>query len=114
LFLYKTTKNDKYLKAAGLLKKQLEIHPRTIDSGFWHKQVYPHQMWLDRIYMGQPFYAEWPALFGGAKDFDDIANQFVLLEKHARDPKTGLFYHGWDESMKQQWANKTTRTSPNF
>lgn len=114
LFLYKTTHDEKYLKSARLLRKQLESHPRTAEGGFWHKKVYPHQMWLDGIYMGQPFYAEWTASFGTIKDFDDIANQFILMDKHVRDSKTGLLYHGWDESMTQQWANKSTGNSSSF
>jgi len=114
LFLYKITKEDKYLKAASLLREQLKTHPRTTDGGFWHKKVYPNQMWLDGIYMGQPFYAEWSATFNEDKNFDDIANQFILIEKHARDPKTGLLYHGWDESKRQEWANKSTGNSSNF
>lgn len=114
LFLYKETGEEKYLKAASQLRKQLEGHPRTKEGGFWHKKVYPHQMWLDGIYMGQPFYAEWSATFKEPDNFDDIANQFILLERHARDPKTGLLYHGWDESKEQQWANKQTGNSPNF
>ncbi len=63
---------------------------------------------------GEPFYAEWATTFGEAASYDDIVNQFVWMEKHARDSKTGLLYHGWDESKEQQWANKTTGTSPNF
>ncbi|SER50310.1 glycoside hydrolase family 88/105 protein [Pedobacter rhizosphaerae] len=114
LFLYKATKEDKYLKAASLLREQLKTHPRTQEGGFWHKKVYPNQMWLDGIYMGQPFYAEWSASFDEVKNFDDIANQFLIIEKHVRDPKTGLLYHGWDESRQQKWANKFTGNSPNF
>lgn len=114
LFLYRQTKKEKYKLAASHLREQLKTHPRTKEGGFWHKKVYPHQMWLDGIYMGQPFYAEWSALFNETENFDDIANQFILLNQHARDPKTGLLYHGWDESKEQQWANKETGTSPNF
>jgi len=113
LFLYKTTGLDKYKKAASLLRKQLLMHPRTDEGGFWHKKVYPHQMWLDGIYMGEPFYAEWSSTFH-EDNFDDIARQFTILEKHARDPETGLLYHGWDEAKKQKWADKTTGNSPNF
>src|SRR4029079_12661212 len=80
---------------------------------FWHKQIYPYQMWLDGLYMGEPFYAEYSAVFG-EDNWTDIANQFVWMETHARDPKTGLLYHGWDESKEQQWANKETGCSPNF
>lgn len=113
LFLYKMTGEQKYRKAALLLRKQLLTHPRTREGGFWHKKVYPHQMWLDGIYMGQPFYAEWSSRFK-ENNYDDIAKQFVILEKHARDDRTGLLYHGWDESGEQRWADKTTGHSPNF
>lgn len=114
LFLYQQTGEEKYKIAASHLREQLKTHPRTKEGGFWHKKVYPYQMWLDGIYMGQPFYAEWSAIFNEPQSFDDIANQFILLNQHARDPKTGLLYHGWDESKEQQWANKETGTSPNF
>jgi unsaturated rhamnogalacturonyl hydrolase len=114
LFLYQQTGKEKYKIAASHLREQLRTHPRTVEGGFWHKKVYPHQMWLDGIYMGQPFYAEWSAMFNEPQNFDDIANQFILLNQHARDPKTGLLYHGWDESKEQAWANKETGTSPNF
>jgi unsaturated rhamnogalacturonyl hydrolase len=71
-------------------------------------------MWLDGLYMGEPFYAEYAATFHGGAAFDDIARQFVLMELHSRDTKTGLLYHGWDESKQQRWANPTTGRSPNF
>ena len=112
LFLYQETGEPKYFKAAAILRDQLKTHPRTSEGGFWHKQVYPHQMWLDGLYMGQPFYAEYAKLFDEPKAFDDITNQFVLMEKHSRDARTGLLYHGWDESREQKWANHTTGRSP--
>ncbi|WP_080057378.1 DUF4350 domain-containing protein [Spirosoma aerolatum] len=105
---------EKYRKAADLLRKQLAEQPRTKEGGYWHKKRYPYQMWLDGLYMAEPFYAEYTALFGDAKHFDDVINEFVWMEKHARDPKTGLIYHGWDESREQKWANKETGNSPNF
>ena len=71
-------------------------------------------MWLDGLYMGEPFYAEYAATFHEDAAFDDIARQFVLMELHSRDTKTGLLYHGWDESKQQRWANPTTGRSPNF
>jgi unsaturated rhamnogalacturonyl hydrolase len=114
LTLYKVTGNKKYFKAATILWEQLKQHPRTKEGGFWHKKIYPYQMWLDGLYMGQPFYAEYAALIKDTKAFDDIANQFVWMEKNARDAKTGLLYHGWDESKKEAWADKTTGRSPNF
>jgi unsaturated rhamnogalacturonyl hydrolase len=114
LTLYKVTGQVKYLKAATSLWEQLKKQPRTNDGGFWHKKIYPYQMWLDGLYMGEPFYTEYASLVKDEKAFDDIAKQFILMETHARDAKTGLLYHGWDESKEQQWADKTKGTSPNF
>ena len=114
LLLYQVTGKEKYFKAARQLREQLKEHPRTSEGGFWHKKIYPYQMWLDGLYMGQPFYAEYAKLFGEDNAFNDITRQFVLMEKHARDPKSGLLYHGWDESREQQWADKTTGLSQNF
>jgi unsaturated rhamnogalacturonyl hydrolase len=71
-------------------------------------------MWLDGLYMGEPFYADYATDFDEPKDFDDITNQFTLIAAHTYNPKTGLFYHAWDESKKQVWANPRTGTSPNF
>lgn len=114
LFLYKTTGQEKYRKAAALLREQLKTHPRTSEGGFWHKKIYPSQMWLDGLFMGEPFYAEYAKTFNEDAAFDDIAKQFILMERHSRDDKTGLLYHGWDESKQQRWANPITGRSPNF
>jgi unsaturated rhamnogalacturonyl hydrolase len=109
--LYRVTNDEKYKKAAELIRSQLKTHPRTKEGGFWHKKIYPWQMWLDGLYMGEPFYAEYSMVWN-EDNWDDIANQFVWMEKHARDAKTGLLYHGWDESKEQKWANKETGLSP--
>ena len=114
LLLYQVTGKEKYKKAAGLLREQIRQHPRTSEGGFWHKNIYPSQMWLDGLYMGQPFYAEYAKIFHEDSTFNDISRQFILMERHARDPKTGLLYHGWDESRQQKWANKETGLSPHF
>lgn len=114
LTLYNVTGKEKYYKAAQTLREQLKSQPRTNEGGFWHKKIYPYQMWLDGLYMAEPFYAEYANWFNEPSDFDDIANQFIWMEKHARDPKTGLLYHGWDESKQQKWANPQTGTSPHF
>ena len=120
LNLYKETKKEKYKKAADTLRQQLELQPRTESGGFWHKKIYPNQMWLDGLYMAEPFYAMYSSMFDNKngneykKDFDDIAHQFILIQEHCRDKKTGLYYHGWDESKKQKWANPETGTSPSF
>ena len=113
LLLYRATNNLKYKALADQFRAQLKTQPRTNEGGFWHKKIYPNQMWLDGLYMGEPFYAEYSMLFG-EDNWNDIANQFVWMEKHARDEKTGLLYHGWDESKQQKWADKTTGRSPNF
>jgi unsaturated rhamnogalacturonyl hydrolase len=114
LSLYNETKERKYEKAAILLREQLNWQPRTKEGGFWHKHRYPYQMWLDGSYMAEPFYAEYSKLFSKSKDFTDIANQLIWMENHTRDPKTGLLFHGWDESKKQRWANQATGQSPEF
>lgn len=113
LMLYRVTGKEKYRQAAALLRSQLKDHPRTSEGGFWHKKVYPNQMWLDGLYMGEPFYAEYAMVFHDDAAFNDITRQFVLMEQHARDPKSGLLYHGWDESREQKWADKNTGRSPN-
>ncbi|SDJ09388.1 unsaturated rhamnogalacturonyl hydrolase [Pedobacter sp. ok626] len=114
LDLYKVTGQQKYFKAATILWEQLQKHPRTKEGGFWHKKIYPNQMWLDGLYMGQPFYAEYAALINNKPAFDDIANQFIFMEKNARDAKTGLLYHGWDESKVERWADPKTGLSPHI
>lgn len=114
LFLYQVTGKEMYLKAVQTLRSQLDQHPRTKEGSFWHKNIYPHQVWLDGLYMGQPFYAEYAKLFNEPAAFDDITKQFALIEKNTRDEKTGLLYHGWDESRQQQWADNSTGRSPNF
>ena len=112
--LYKQTGKEKYLIAIKTLREQMKNHPRTTEGGFWHKERYTHQMWLDGLYMGSPFLAQYAACFDEPALFDDVANQIILMEKHARDPKTGLLYHGWDESREQKWADPETGCSPNF
>jgi len=114
LHLYENTNQTKYKFAADTLMKQLHFHPRTSEGGFWHKKIYPGQMWLDGLYMAEPFYAEYSVVFNEPKNFDDIANQFLLIKKHLYDEKTGLYYHGWDESKNQKWADSIKGTSPNF
>lgn len=114
LLLYNVTGKEKYKKAADLLRTQLRTQPRTSEGGFWHKKIYPNQMWLDGLYMGEPFYAAYAKTFGDAAAFNDITRQFVIMESHAKDAKTGLLYHGWDESRQQKWADKTTGLSPNI
>lgn len=118
LYLYQKEKKEKYLKALQTLRSQIDGQPRTSEGGFWHKKIYPNQMWLDGLYMGEPFYAHYTSVFSkgteAEKAYDDIVNQFDLIQKHLLDQKTGLLYHAWDESREQQWADKKTGLSPNF
>lgn len=113
-FLHETTGDERYRKAAYLLREQLRTHPRTKEGGFWHKQIYPYQMWLDGIYMASPFYAEFASRFDEPAGFEDVAHQIVTIEAHTQDPETGLLYHAWDESKEQQWADPRTGCSPHF
>ena len=112
--LHRRTGKEKYKKALFLLRSQMQTHPRTSEGGFWHKKVYPHQMWVDGLYMASPFLAEFAHTFAEPALFDDVARQFLLMEKHARDDSTGLLYHGWDESRQQRWADPQTGLSPHF
>ena len=114
LLLYGVTEKPRYAKAATLLYQQLMHQPRNPSGGFWHKQRYPNQMWLDGLYMAEPFYAEYASTFHHPEAFTDITHQFVLMDEHARDPKTGLLYHGWDESKQERWANKQSGLSSQF
>ncbi len=114
LRLYDELKDEKYKKAADTLRKQLNLHPRTNEGGFWHKKIYPYQMWLDGLYMAEPFYTMYAQMFNEPNSFDDIANQFLYIEKQLKDEKTGLYFHGWDESKQQKWADPVTGRSPNF
>jgi unsaturated rhamnogalacturonyl hydrolase len=107
LELYEVTLDARYYKAALRLREQLRNQPRTEEGSFWHKLKYPHQVWLDGLYMAMPFWAQYAALFHEDSVFDDIAHQFAVIERHVRDPKTGLLYHGWDASGTEKWAVKT-------
>ncbi|WP_373056639.1 glycoside hydrolase family 105 protein [Zunongwangia sp. H14] len=118
LFLYPKTKEGRFLEALRLLRSQIDTQPRTKEGGFWHKERYTQQMWLDGLYMAEPFYAHYTQMFSEgekAKEaYNDIVHQFDLIQEHTKDEKTGLLYHGWDSSKQQKWADKETGTSPNF
>lgn len=119
LYLYDKTKEERFLKAMQTLSSQMDSQPRTSDGGFWHKKRYPYQMWLDGLYMAEPFHAQYTKIFEKdeaevTKVYDDIVHQFDLIQKHSLDKNTGLLYHGWDESREQKWADKKTGTSPHF
>ncbi|MFH2115696.1 MAG: glycoside hydrolase family 88 protein [Spirochaetota bacterium] len=112
--LYQETGEVKYRKALERLREQLRKQPRTASGGFWHKKIYPHQMWLDGLYMQGPFYARYAREFGTGEDWNDLLSQLVLVETHTRDTRTGLLHHAWDEARKQLWANPGSGCSPHF
>lgn len=112
--LYKETSDERYLTALQALRHQLEVHPRTQDGAFWHKRIYPHQLWLDGVYMNTPFYARYGKEFNQPENFDDVVVQITVVEQKTRDANTGLLFHAYDESREQAWANPTTGHSPNF
>jgi len=114
LKLYQITQGEKYKQSAEILREQLRKQPRTSEGGFWHKKIYPWQMWLDGIYMSSPFYAEFGLLFDQPENFDDVLKQIKIIDVHTRDARTGLRYHAWDESNEQAWADPLTGCSPHF
>jgi unsaturated rhamnogalacturonyl hydrolase len=114
LALFSETYEAKYQQAADTLRQQLQEHPRTSEGGFWHKRIYPNQMWLDGLFMAEPFYALHAVTRNDTVAFKDVLQQFRLVTAHTRDPRTGLLYHGWDESRAQRWADPRTGCSPQF
>ena len=104
----------RFAASIDTLYQQILTHPRTSEGGFWHKKIYSHQMWLDGLYMAEPFYAQYALTHGLNEAFDDIQLQFATIDSHTYDPASGLNYHGWDEAREQMWADSVTGCSPNF
>lgn len=114
LRLYEMTGDAPYQMAADTLRKQLALHPRTHSGGFWHKKIYPYQMWLDGLYMGQPFYVLYARVRNEPAIIEDVAHQFSEISRSSRDPVSNLYTHAWDESRTQRWADPQTGRSPNL
>ena len=115
LFLaWDATGEEKYRKALDFHARRLAGHPRCVCGSFWHKEIYPWQVWLDGLYMAQPFAMEYETRFGGRAEYGDILRQFRNARTYLYDPAKGLSYHGWDESRQQPWSNPDTGCSPNF
>lgn len=112
--LYQMNSKEKYRMAIDLIYSQVTKQPRTAEGNFWHKKIYPNQVWLDGLYMGQPFYMEYETKFNNKKNYPDIFAQFKNVVKYMRDEKTGLYYHGYDASKKMFWCDKETGLSQNF
>lgn len=114
LSLYQRTKEEKYRIAAETLASQMIEHPRTKSLGYWHKKIYPWQMWLDGIYMAHPFLTAYANEFGQEEWYDEVAFQIKLIYEKTRDPESGLLFHGWDESRQQLWCDPETGRSKHF
>lgn len=112
--LHRLYGDERYVTAAGMLALQLRYHPRNLGGGFWHKRIYPWQIWLDGLYMAQPFRCRYALMTGESGLFADVVSQMAEIEKHTRDSRTGLLYHAWDESLEQLWADPKTGCSPHF
>jgi unsaturated rhamnogalacturonyl hydrolase len=109
--IYEQTKDSKYKKALALLRSQLDTHPRNADGGFWHKKINPNQVWLDGVYMGAPFYAEYAYRNNEVDAYADVINQFLMAARHTYDPATDLYRHACDVSRKERWADPVTGLS---
>lgn len=109
--IYEQTKDEKYKKAIDLMRSQFDGHPRNADGGFWHKKVYPNQVWLDGVYMGAPFYAEYAFRNNQVEVYADVVNQFLMAARHTYDSSNGLYRHACDVSRKERWADPVTGQS---
>ncbi len=114
LFACEQTGREKFRKAADLLMEQLLNHPRTASGNFWHKKIYPNQVWLDGLFMAQPFFMAYDTKLGKKEHYIDIASQFYNVRKYMFDEEAGLYYHGYDESREVFWADPVTGRSKNF
>ena len=114
LFLYEETGEEKYRLAAEKLMDQLRSHPRTRCGNFWHKKIYPWQIWLDGLYMAQPFYTAYETKYHGKENYGDILSQFQNVRRYLYDEKKHLYYHAYDEAKVQPWCDPQTGKSPNF
>ncbi|WP_168119884.1 glycoside hydrolase family 88 protein [Paenibacillus sp. HB172176] len=112
--LYEQTGDERYKKALHTLVPLLKDWKTNSSGGFWHKEHYPNQMWLDGLYMAGPIAVEFGKTFGDSSYFDKMTFQAILMEKHTKDPVTGLLYHGWDETKKAAWADPSTGLAPEF
>ncbi|MBV2129482.1 glycoside hydrolase family 88 protein [Arsukibacterium indicum] len=111
---YQRNQQPHYKKALELLRRQLAEHPRTSEGAFWHKKIYPHQLWLDGVYMGMPFLASYSSAFEDGHAFAEVVKEFTVSRDKLRDPATGLYYHAWDEAREQNWADKETGLASQF
>ena len=112
--LLKFTNEEKYDKAIEMCYQQILTHPRTKEGNFWHKKIYPNQVWLDGLYMMQVFYTRYETERNKLQNYSDIVNQFKNVYNIMRDKETGLYYHAYDSSKSMFWADKETGLSQNY
>ena len=112
--LYKETGKPKYKRAINLLYSQLQSQPRTETGNFWHKKIYPNQVWLDGLYMAQVFYTRYETTFNRGRNYGDIVKQFRNVWLNMYDNDKQLYYHGWDVSKQAFWADPETGLSKSF
>jgi unsaturated rhamnogalacturonyl hydrolase len=113
LFLYEQTGLPKYRAAAKTIREAFDRIPKNADGGFWHKGIHPNEMWIDGIYMGEPFLVNYGRLFGDETFANDTAVfQAALAAQHCLDPRSGLMYHAWDQDRNAPWADPKTGRSP--
>ncbi|MBS7458179.1 glycoside hydrolase family 88/105 protein [Coralloluteibacterium stylophorae] len=111
--LWKDSGEERFRLALDHQLAQLAAHPRTASGNFWHKRIYPNQVWLDGLYMAQPLRCLVARDAGDAATLDDVVGQFGQTHAHLRDPDSGLLVHGWDESRSERWSDSATGRSPN-
>ena len=111
--LYQMTGKEKYRRAMNVMKKALEEQPRTKEGSFWHKKIYPNQVWLDGIYMAQVFAALYEKHFGSG-DYSDIVGQIRTVRDKMFDEEKRLYYHGYDQIRSVFWADPVTGLSKSF
>lgn len=112
--LYGMIEDTRLTNAIERLYEQIKIQPRTKNGNFWHKDIYPNQVWLDGLYMVMPFYIKYEKKFNNCRNISDVVNQFINVRNYMKNDKTGLYYHGYDESRQEAWTDKETGVSPNF
>ncbi len=112
--LYKLTGKEKYRKAIDTVYSQLKGQPRTSTGNFWHKKIYPNQIWLDGLYMAQPFYMQYEVTYNDCRNCADSYKQFLTVYEKMRDLRNGLYYHAYDDSRQMFWCDKVTGLSENF
>jgi unsaturated rhamnogalacturonyl hydrolase len=114
ILFHQQTRDQKYKSIVDTIARQLTRQPKTSEGGYWHKEVYPQQMWLDGIFMADVFSMQYAEAYNKPEWFDEAVHQIKLIYKHTRDDTTGLLYHGWDESKNPVWAHPVKGTSPEF